>query len=171
MTISQIFLPEFDEEMKNTRKVLERIPDGKFDYKPHQKSMPLGRLAGHIAEFPSWAKSTLEIETLTIPPDFKPWEPKNRQEVLDRFDKNLAEARPFLERATDEDFGKIWTLIWQGNPVISMPRSAVLRSVVMNHMIHHRAQLGVYLRLNEIPVPGAYGPSADEMEAMSAQKA
>ena len=171
MTISQMFLPEFDEEMKNTRKVLERIPDGKFDYKPHAKSMPLGHLAGHIAEFPSWAKSTLEVETLTIPPDFKPWAPKSRQEVLDRFDKHLAEARPVLERATDEDFAKIWTLIYQGNAVITMPRLAVLRSVVMNHLIHHRAQLGVYLRLNDIAVPGMYGPSADEMVSMTAQNA
>src|SRR4051812_32681105 len=100
MTISQMLVPEFDAEMKNTRKVLESIPDGKFDYKPHGKSMPLGRLAGHIAELPSWAKSTLEVETLSIGADYKPWEPKSRQEILDKFDQNVNEARGLLERAT-----------------------------------------------------------------------
>jgi uncharacterized damage-inducible protein DinB len=164
MPISQMLLPEFDQEMTNTRKVLERVPDEKLDYKPHVKSMTLGRLAGHVAELPSWASHTLQVEELKIDSNFKPSIPKSRQEILDTFDKSVLEARDLISKATDEDFGKIWTLKFGDETIFSMPRTAVLRNMVISHLIHHRAQLGVYLRLNEIEIPGMYGPSADEMQ-------
>ncbi len=162
MPISEMLLPEFDEEMKNTRKLLERCPDGKFDYQPHPKSMTLGRLATHVAELPSWAAMALESEVLDIPPDYTPTIAGHRAELLAIFDKSVKDARAKIAAATDEQWGKTWTLKFGGNAIMSMPRSAVVRSVVMNHMIHHRAQLGVFLRLNDVAIPGMYGPSADE---------
>jgi len=162
MSISQALLPEFDQEMANTRKLLDRFPEGKNDYKPHPKSMAMDRLASHVAELPGWAKATLEMEVLELQPDFKPFIAASRQELLDRFDKNVAEARALIERASDEDWMKIWRLKLNDKEVMAMPRVAVMRGVVMNHMIHHRAQLGVYFRLNDVQIPGMYGPSADE---------
>jgi uncharacterized damage-inducible protein DinB len=164
MAIREMLLPEFDEEMRNTRKILERVPDDKLGYKPHEKSMALGRLAAHVAELPGWAKHTIEMEGLDLPPSFQPYTAKSREEVLATFDKNVAEARELIVRVTDEELQKTWTLKFGGNTIFSMPRSMVLRSTVMNHLIHHRAQLGVYLRLNEVEIPGMYGPSADEMK-------
>jgi uncharacterized damage-inducible protein DinB len=161
MTISEMLLPEFDHEMSSTRTMLERVPDDKFDWKPHQKSMSMGRLASHTAEMADWAHVVTTTDKLELTPDMKPFNAKNRAELLDKFDKSAAEARKAIAGASDEDLAKIWSLIYNGNPVLTMPRSAVLRSMVMNHIIHHRAQLSVYLRLNEIPVPGMYGPSAD----------
>jgi len=165
MSFSHILLPEFDQEMKNTRKLLERVPNGKFDYQPHPKSMKMGRLATHVAELPSWATMTLNTELLELDPGYKPHIAKTQAELLEIFDKAVADARAKIEAATDEDWGKMWTLKFGGREVFSMPRTAVVRAVVMNHMIHHRAQLGVYLRMNEIAIPGMYGPSADEMAA------
>ena len=162
MTISQMLLPEFDQEMANTRKLLERVPEDKWDYKPHTKSMPLGRLAAHVAELPFWAKHTLSVESLDIKPGEQPFTVTSKRELLEAFDKNATEAREALAKASDADMAKIWTLSFSGRPVFSMPRSAVLRGSVMNHLIHHRAQLGVYLRLNDVAIPGMYGPSADE---------
>jgi uncharacterized damage-inducible protein DinB len=163
MPISQNLLPEFDSEMANTRKFLERVPDGQFDYKPHPKSMPLGRLATHVAELPSWAKMTLETESLDFDPNtYKPNTAANQAELVTIFDKSVAEAREKLSAAEDEDWHKIWSLKSGGHTVFALPRVAVMRSVVMNHLIHHRAQLGVYLRMLDVPVPGPYGPSADE---------
>jgi uncharacterized damage-inducible protein DinB len=169
--ISEMLLPEFDQEMQNTRKMLERIPDDKFDYKPHEKSMTLGRLAGHVAEFPSWAVHTLAMEVLEMQPGQQAYEPKSKQEVLAKFDKDLAEARERIAAASDEDFQKIWKFIYAGKEIIALPRREVMRGMVLNHMIHHRAQLGVYLRLNEIEIPGMYGPSADEMKFWTAESA
>lgn len=169
MPISQMLLPEFDEEMKSTRKLLERVPEDKFDYQPHPKSMTLGRLAGHVAELPAWGKTTIEIDHLDIQPGQKPYIATSRQELLDTFDKNVAEARKAIAGVTDEHLQKIWTLTFSGKPVFSLPRVAVLRGSFMNHLVHHRAQLGVYLRLNNVEIPGMYGPSADEMKFWSAQ--
>ena len=166
MAIRDMLLPEFDEEMKNTRKLLERLPERIPDYKPHTKSMPFSRLAGHVAELPGWTKETFTKEVLEFDMDnFVPFDPKTRQEVLDTFDKNSKAGREALAAAKDEDFGVIWSLKnTKGDTIFSMPRSVCYRGMVMNHMIHHRAQLGVYLRLNEIEIPGMYGPSADEMK-------
>lgn len=110
MAIREMLLPEFDEEMRNTRKLLERVPEQKLAYKPHEKSMTLGRLASHVAELPGWAKHTIELEGFDIASGQQPFSAKSREELLARFDKNVAEARELLARATDEDLQKIWTL-------------------------------------------------------------
>lgn len=163
MPISQMLLPEFDHEMANTRKVLERFPEGKNDYKPHEKSMDLGRLAGHVAQLPEWATRTLTTEALNMEPgNFQPFIPASRQELLETFDRNVSAARAQIAAASDDSFGKVWTVSMSGNPIMSMPRVMVIRGMVLNHLIHHRAQLGVYLRLNGIPLPALYGPTADE---------
>ncbi len=164
MTISESLLPEFDQEMANTRKMLERVPFDEPDYKPHPKSMPLGRLSQHVAELPDWAVNTIRRSELDVTPQpgFQPKVPASHQELLDTFDKNVKEAREAIAGATDEHLAQTLSLHYKGKPVMSMPRASVLRGMVMNHLIHHRAQLGVYLRLNDIPVPGMYGPSADD---------
>lgn len=171
MPIAQMLLPEFDQEMANTRKMLERVPDGKFDFKPHEKSMTLGRLAAHTAEMPSYVTGTLRVEGMNFTGDEKPFSPATRKEILDAFDKNVAEARELLSKATDEDLMKTWTLSFKGKQMFSMPRSAVLRSMCLNHLYHHRAQLGVYLRMNNVEIPGMYGPSADDRNMFNAQSA
>ncbi len=171
MTISQTLLPEFDQEMANTRKILERVPEDKFDYKPHEKSMTLGRLASHVAEMPTWATHTIQAETLELRPGQQPFSAKSKQELLDTFDKAVVDARALIAGASDEDLRKTWTLKHAGKSIFSMPRAGVLRGMVMSHLIHHRAQLGVYLRLNEVEVPGMYGPSADEMKFWTNQNA
>ena len=162
MPFTQTLLPEFDEEMKNTRKMLECVPDAKFDYKPHEKSMTLGRLATHLAELPSWTTFTLDREVLEMGPDFKPTIANSKADLLAIFDKGVSDARAAMEKATDEEWAKTWTFKWGGKEVMSMPRSVVMRMTIMNHLIHHRAQLGVYLRLNDVAIPGMYGPSADD---------
>lgn len=171
MPIAQMLLPEFDQEVKNTRKLLECVPDGKFDYKPHEKSMTLGRLAAHVAEMPNYLISTLRHERLDFTGEEKPFAPATRKELLESFDKLSAEARDLLSKATDEELAKVWTLTYKGQQIFSMPRTAVVRSMVISHLIHHRGQLGVYLRLNNVEFPGMYGPSADEMKQWQAKSA
>jgi uncharacterized damage-inducible protein DinB len=167
MTIGQSLLPEFDQEMAGTRKVLQRVPDGKLDWKAHEKSNTIGWVATHLANIPSWTGYTLNRDSLDINPPgqgaLKAPAAKSVQEILDRFDKNVAEARQQLAAAQDAVFSQPWTLLSNGTKVFTLPKGAVLRSFVLNHIIHHRAHLCVYLRLNDIPVPGLYGPSADEM--------
>lgn len=166
MSISASLLPEFEQEMTNTRKALERIPDDKFDWKPHEKSWAMGGLATHLANLPSWTVYTIKQDSLDLaPPGAESFrvEPKNtRQEILEDFDKNVADARAAIVGASDEDLLKPWTLLKGGVTLMTLPKIAVLRSFVMNHIIHHRGQFTVYLRLNDIPVPSIYGPSADE---------
>ena len=165
MAISASMLPEFDNEMANTRKTLERVPDEKFDWKPHEKSSPMGKLASHLSNLPNWTSITIDMDEFDMAPQGQPVKSPDchsRQELLDNFDQNVATARAAIVGASDERLFKQWTLLAGGQHVLSLPRVAVLRSFVMNHIIHHRAQLGVYLRLNDIPVPSIYGPSADE---------
>jgi uncharacterized damage-inducible protein DinB len=165
MAISDALLPEFDHEMANTRKTLERIPDDKFDWKPHEKSSTMGGLATHLANLPCWAGYTIDQDALDIAPNGEPFRAtllNSHAEALETFDKNVAAARAAIAGAGDEQLFQLWTLMANGKALMSLPRVAVLRSFVMNHLIHHRAQLGVYLRLNDIPVPSIYGPSADE---------
>jgi len=166
MSIGQMLLPEFDQEMAGTRKVLERVPDDKLEWKAHPKSNTIGWVATHLANIPSWTGYTLTQDSLDINPGGKPFiapPAKSVREILDRFDKNVATARQQIAAAEDAEFSRPWTLINNGTKVFTLPKGAVLRSFVLNHIIHHRAHLCVYLRLNEIPVPGLYGPSADEM--------
>ena len=171
MTIAQMLLPEFDQEVKNTRKLLECVPDDKFDYQPHEKSMTLGRLAAHVAQLPEYLIGTLSHDRLDFTGEEKPFTPANRKELLEQFDKLSVQARELLAKATDEDLAKVWTLTYKGQQVFSMPRTAVVRTMVISHTIHHRGQLGVYLRLNNIEFPGMYGPSADEMKQWQAKSA
>jgi uncharacterized damage-inducible protein DinB len=166
MRISQALLPEFDNEMAITRKVLDRAPADKFDWQPHPKSMTLGRLTQHVAEIPGWAVLTISRSEFDLaPPGAPPYQAppiSTKQEILGAFEKNVKEARAAIEGASDEHLMQTWSLLKGGEVVFSMPRMGILRSMVMNHLIHHRAQLGVYLRLNDVPVPSIYGPSADE---------
>jgi uncharacterized damage-inducible protein DinB len=162
MSIAQSLLPEFDQEMANTRKMLERIPENKLDYKPDPKSMSMGRLASHVAEMAGWLPAMMEGPSLDIPPDFKPFLATSRKQLLDKFDENVAATRAALAAAGDPAMMQEWSLMFGGNAIFTMPRIAAYRTMTMNHIIHHRAQLSVYYRLNGVPVPGMYGPSADE---------
>ena len=166
MPIRDALLPEFDQEMKNTRRTLERVPEDKLTWKPHPKSGTMGWLAGHVANIPGWCKETINQDSLDLAPPGKPPmqqpAPKSRQELLELFDKNAKAGRAALSGAEDAHLMKPWSLLKGGTTLMTMPRVAVLRGFVMNHLIHHRAQLGVYLRLNDVPVPAVYGPSADE---------
>lgn len=166
MALNEALLPEFDEEMAKTRKSLMRVPDDKFDWKPHPKSMSVRQLTTHLALFPSWITDTLSADSFDYAPPgggaYKPPVVNSHTELLEIFDRDLPKARKALEAASDAQLRGNWSLLEGGKTVLSMPRIVVLRSMVMNHMIHHRAQLGVYLRLNDIPVPALYGPSADE---------
>ena len=163
MSIAQSLLPEFDHEFATLRKTLERVPDGKWDYTPHAKSMNLGRLAGHLAELGGWTNATIEADELDFSKvPYAPFNPTSTAELVAKLDDIVAKARPVLAAATDADMMKPWTLRMGDTVYFTMPKVAVLRSFVMNHMVHHRAQLGVYLRLNDVPVPSTYGPSADE---------
>lgn len=166
MSLSELFLPEFDQEMAGTRRALERVPDGNFEWRPHEKSMPLGYLTSHLAELPSWVAMIMAGDSLDIaPPGEEPYRSRelaSRQELLEAFDVNVAAGREALSGASDESLGEMWSLLRGGETIFSMPRAAVLRGMVFNHAVHHRAQLGVYLRLLGAPVPALYGPSADE---------
>ncbi|MFQ5675664.1 MAG: DinB family protein [bacterium] len=166
MALCESLLPEFDQEMANTRKVLERIPEEKLDWKAHDKSMTIKEIASHLANLPTWVILSLKEDSFDMAPKDGP-APKtpqlsSRKEVLDAFDKNVADARSAIAETGDADFMNNWSLLAGGETLLSMPKIAVLRSFVMNHSIHHRAQLGVYLRLNDVPVPAIYGPTADE---------
>ncbi|MCL6565039.1 MAG: DinB family protein [Acidobacteriia bacterium] len=166
MPIRDALLPEFDYEMEKARKTLERVPENRFDWRPHPKSPTMGWLAGHLANLPSWAVITIQQDRLDLsPPGAPPYrepEPGTRQQLLEAFDKNVAAARAAIAGASDEHLRQNWTLLKGGQELMTLPRVSVLRSFVLNHLIHHRAQLGVYLRLNDVPVPAIYGPSADE---------
>ena len=166
MRISETLLPEFDREMANTRKTLERVPDDKMDWTPHEKSMTMRALATHLANLVSWTVHTIDKDSLDVAPvgqpPLRPQPVTSAQEAVETFDKNVAAAREALAGASDEHLMKPWSLLMGGQTIFTMPRIATLRGMVMNHTIHHRAQLGVYLRLNDVPVPSLYGPSADE---------
>jgi uncharacterized damage-inducible protein DinB len=161
--LSAAFLAELDNEVKVTRQVLERIPADKFDWKPHEKSMTFGRLASHVAEMFGWTKDTLHSDVLDFATmEYKPFEPTSTEELLALFDEQIANSRAALADVSDEKFMTEWTMRNGDQVYFTMPKVAVMRTFVMNHIIHHRGQLSVYLRLNDIPVPSIYGPSADE---------
>ena len=166
MKLSEALLPEFDQEMASTRKTLERVPDDRFEWRPHEKSMTMIGLASHLANLLTWAVHTVNEDSIDIAPEGAPppsIEPaKSRAELLETFDRNVAAAREAIAGASDEHLMKLWSLQAGGKTLMTMPRLSVLRSFIMSHSIHHRAQLGVYLRLNDVPVPSVYGPTADE---------
>ncbi len=165
MAISDGLLKEFDHEMASTRKTLERIPEDKLTWKPHEKSMPLGRLAGHIAELPglgAMAVTTDEFDFATVRDKMKPTIAESRQHVLGVFDKTTAKAREAIAGTHDSKWTNNWKLSSGDQVFYNGPRIGAVRGMMLNHIIHHRAQLGVYLRMNDIAVPSIYGPSADE---------
>jgi len=164
--IAEAIVPEFDHEMATTRKHIERVPVDKKDWLPHEKSMPMGRLAVHLAELPGWGSTTMKETELDMNPPggpaFTPTPFTTTTAALALFDENVKAARAALAAASDADYMVGWTLKAGGQVLFTLPRIAVVRTWVINHIIHHRGQLSVYLRLNGVPVPGTYGPSADE---------
>ncbi len=165
MNYAETILPEFDREMANTRKVLERVPENKLDWQAHPKSHTIGWNANHLAEIPGWVEGWLTAPSWDFAPiGGEPYQsPKltSRQEILDLFDRNVAAARKAIAAVKDDQMTQPWSLLKAGTPLFTMPRATVIRSFVLNHLIHHRAILCVYLRLNDVPVPGMYGPSGD----------
>jgi uncharacterized damage-inducible protein DinB len=162
MPLIDALLPEFDHEMSTTRKLLERVPEDKFDWKPHARSFSMGALATHVANLASWGEVTLNQSEFDLTGGQPPSALPSRTELLATFDKNVASTRAALAGKTDAELMAPWKLKREGRTIFSMPKAAIWRSFVLNHVIHHRGQLSVYLRLQDVPVPSIYGPSADE---------
>ena len=165
MSIADALLPEFEREMGVTRRLLERVPDGQFAWQPHPKSMTLGRLAEHLAELPQWVGATVTQSSLDLAAARRPdgyQSPASCAAVLAMFDTNVAAARGVLTGRSDPELMAPWSLKRGEQTVFTMPKAGVLRAFVLNHIVHHRGQLSVYLRLHDVPLPSIYGPSADE---------
>lgn len=164
VAIKDLLLPEFDHEMGSTRRLFERIPEAQFAWKPHEKSYSLWALSSHLANIPNWVDAALdasEFDLSTIH-DTRPASPPSLNDLLQRFDATVKSARAKLADQTDASLLAPWTLKNDGHEMFTMPRLSVLRSFVLNHIIHHRGQLTVYLRLQNVPLPSLYGPTADE---------
>jgi len=165
MTLAQSLLPEFDQEMGSTRKLLELVGKADPTWKPHPRSFSLGDLSLHIANLVSWGATTMKTTELDLnPPGGPGWTPpvyESPAATLKVFDTNVEQSRAALTAASDADMMTVWTLKNGGQALFSMPRVACMRSFVLNHLIHHRGQLTVYLRLQDVPLPSVYGPTAD----------
>ena len=162
MGVKEALLAEYDHEMGTTRKLLERLPEDKLTWKPHEKSMSLGGLATHLGNLPNWADrilNELSFDLAAAPPNLEA--KTSRDEIVKFFDESTRKARAAMDKS-DAEYQARWTLARSGQEMFSMPRVAAFRSFVLNHIIHHRGQLSVYLRLNNVPVPPMYGPTADE---------
>lgn len=164
MTISEALLADFDAEAAHTRKLLDAVPDGRFDWKPHEKSMTLGGLAGHIADTPNWTGGMMAdvFDLATGMDEWAPFEPETRAELMEAFEKNLNVFREAVAGKDDGFLSATWEMRMGDQVLMSCPRHAALRSTLIHHVAHHRGQLTVYLRLLDVPVPGTYGPTADE---------
>jgi uncharacterized damage-inducible protein DinB len=163
MPISELLLVEFDEEMNKTRTTLERVPEDKKDFTPHPKSMPLGRLASHVAELAGFGVTVLTTPELDFSKgSYKPLAFESVAQLVQAFDEGAAKVRAALKNTPDEAWTQNWKLSFQGKPIFEGSRFLAYREMFLNHLVHHRAQLGVYLRLNGKPVPATYGPSADD---------
>jgi uncharacterized damage-inducible protein DinB len=163
MSLSELLLPEFDVEMKTTRTMLERVPEDKKDFTPHPKSMPLNKLGPHVAELAGFGVTVLTTPEL----DFSKGGTKrlafeSADQLVRAFDEGAAKARAALKNTSDEAWTQNWKLSFQGKPIFNGSRFLAYRQMFLNHLVHHRAQLGVYLRLNDKPLPATYGPSADD---------
>jgi uncharacterized damage-inducible protein DinB len=163
MSLNTTLTGELKNEGTKTRKLLERVPADKFDWVPHEKSMKLGRLAKHVAELNLWVERVLSSDEFDFAAaNFSSPMPESTEAILKTFDERTAEAIAALENATDDDLNKIWTVRRGEQVMFQMPKKIALRSFAFNHIYHHRGQLSVYLRLLDVPIPGMYGPSADE---------
>lgn len=165
MSIKDAILPEFDHEMATTRKLLDRIPDAELGWKPHHKSFSMGELASHIAQIPGWAGAIIDKPLYDLADsgeDAKPKQASSRAQVVGEFDRAVAEARGKIAGKSDAELMAMWSLKRGGTEMFSAPTMVALKSFIINHTIHHRGQLSVYLRLKNVPVPSIYGPSADE---------
>lgn len=161
-TIAQQLAADLKQESQSAIASLKRVPADKLDWRPHAKSMTLGELSGHISDIPKWVNTTLETDKLEMEGKFEQWVGQSGDEMAARFEEHLAAALPALESFPDERLSELWSLVWDGKTMFQMPKIAVIHVMILKHLIHHRAQLGVYLRLLDIPVPSVYGPSADE---------
>jgi uncharacterized damage-inducible protein DinB len=160
--ISDLLLLEFDAETKNTRAILERVPMN-ADFKPHAKSMPLGKLAPHVAELAGFGLTILTTPELDFSKGSRERLPfESPEQLVKAFDESASKVRTALKNTTDEAWSEPWKLSFQGKPIFSGSRFLAYRQMFLNHLVHHRAQLGVYLRLNDKPLPATYGPSADD---------
>ncbi|MBI1355607.1 MAG: damage-inducible protein DinB [Acidobacteria bacterium] len=162
MSLAQSLLPELEQELANTRKTLERVPTDQLGWKPHEKSGTFAWMAGHLANLPMWGAMTLTTDELDLSDTPAAPQAESTAWALETFDKNAETFKQALLEAGDDKMLANWKLIYKGQELFNMPRIAVLRSMVINHLIHHRGQLTMYLRLRDIPVPALYGPSADE---------
>jgi uncharacterized damage-inducible protein DinB len=166
MSIAQAFAAEFDQEIPGVRKHLERIPADKLGWAPHEKSMTTVQLASHIVNILNWLQRPAAADNFDLePPGEEPWTPPKLESVeaiVSEFDSQVPKSREALLTVTDEGMQVPWSLLKGGQSLMTMPRVVCLRTMIFNHLVHHRAQLGVYLRMNDVPVPGVYGPSADE---------
>jgi uncharacterized damage-inducible protein DinB len=164
--MSELLLAELDVEVQANRTLLERLPDAKWDWKPHEKSMTLSRLATHVAEIPSWSNAILMADEIDfMSPEMQAWVPRemqSKEEILAELDAAAETCRGHLEATSDDDFDRTWTMKAGDQVAMQDKKYMVFRRQVLNHMVHHRAQLGVFLRLLNVPLPGSYGPSADE---------
>jgi uncharacterized damage-inducible protein DinB len=165
MKINELLLPHYDDEVKNTRRILAVVPEDKFGWKPHEKSMTLGRLAAHVGDLPMFLTTIIQTENMELTAGGRqPFAPTTRPELLAGFEKRATEAREAIVSASDDHLAKRWALTFKGQEVFAGVRRQLLQTTIC-HQVHHRAQLTVYLRLNEVVFPGVYGPSADEMAA------
>ncbi|HEX3987305.1 MAG TPA: DinB family protein [Acidobacteriaceae bacterium] len=162
MTILELLQQEFSEESAGTRRILERVPEASLSWKPHAKSMTLGRLASHVADLPNRCVTIATTETFVRNPGTAPFLAGSADDLLAHFDEAAAGAKAALTSLREEQLSALWTLKFGEQTMVSLPRALALRRVFLNHLIHHRGQLSVYLRLLDVPVPGMYGPSADE---------
>ena len=160
MSLSKSFAEELQNEAATTRKMLERVPQDAFDWKPHEKSTALGRLAGHVAELPGMLVSILTKDEMDFG-DFRPFKPASVSELVETLDKNVADAVELLKNQSDEHLPEMWRIKSGEKVFLEMPRAAFIRWV-LSHVVHHRGQLSVYLRLRDVPLPPVYGPTADE---------
>lgn len=164
MAIIDTLLPEYDREMGTTRRLLERVPEAAFGFKPHERSMTLGNLTVHVAHLPTWVPNVMIFDSFDLAsnPNTDTPQPHSATDLLTRFDNNVSMARALLAKATDGELAEPWTLKKGSQDLFTLPKLTMLRYFVLNHLIHHRGQLSVYLRLQDVPIPAIYGPSADE---------